>query len=353
MFCRSVLFTIAVCVVSAQTQPPANPIVSVRGVTNFFTQQPAPSLVAPGSLVQITGLNLGPQTAISAAATPWPTMLGDVGVTIDGKAAPLYSVGSDTILAQVPPGVSNGLVDVVVTRTAGSSAPARVNVTSSAPARVNVTPIAPAVRTAKDVGYGAPRGTVTAQSITMTADGLGPTNPPIAAGDVGPSSPPAVPTAVITAYVGGLPAKVKVTASTTAPGEFDVNIAVPTGGRAGDIITLMANKQVANFTVYSPIAAARTEFVALPSDAPDVASLVSTGFNGNFLVALGARGSDGCYAGATLDMAAKTYTAIPDCLTSCWGGCRRGARRRRYHCGADRPTHRRCQERHQFRREDL
>jgi uncharacterized protein (TIGR03437 family) len=310
MLYRCILFAMAVGVASAQSQPPAVPIIGVRGVTNFFTQAPAPGVVAPGSLVQITGLNLGPQTALTATGTPWPTTLSDVGVTIDGVAAPLYSVSSGTILAEVPTGVSTGLVDVVVTRTAGSSAPARVN----------VTPIAPAVRTAKDTGYGAPKGTVTAQSISMVANGLGPANPPIAAGDVGPSGTPAVPAAVMTAFVGGLPAKVQVTASTTVPGQFDVNIAVPTGAQAGDIITLMANKQVANFTVYSPIAAPRVEFVAAPSDAPDAASLVSAGFNGNFLMALGARGDDGCYVAATLDMAAKTYTAIPDCLTSAAAG---------------------------------
>ena len=295
-------------VAAASAQPPANPIVAVRGVTNFFTQQPAPALVAPGSLVQITGLNLGPQTAAVATALPWPTTVGDVSVTIDGKPAPLYSVASDIILAEVPSGIATGLVDVVVTRTAGSSAPARVNVAA----------IAPAVRTAKDLGYGSPKGTITAQSIGMSVNGLGQANPRIPDGDV--ASGPAVPVAVITAFVGGIPAKVKATASTTVPGQFDVAISVPTGARAGDLITLMANKSVANFTVYSPIAAARVEYVPLPSDAPAIASLVSAGLDGDFLMALGARGTDGCYAAATLDMGAKTYTAVPDCLTSTAAG---------------------------------
>lgn len=294
----------------AQGQPPSNPIVAVRGVTNFFTQQPAPALVAPGSLVQITGLNLGPQTAVVATALPWPTTVGDVSVTIDGKPAPLFSVASDTILAEMPSGTAIGLVDVVVTRTAGSSTPARVNVAA----------IAPAIRTAKDAGYGSPKGTITAQSIGMSVNGLGPANPRIPDGDVAPSGAPAVPVAVMTAFVGGLPAKLKTAASTTVPGQYDVVITVPTGARAGDIITLMANKQVANFTVYSPVAAARVEYVPLPSDAPVIASLVSSGLNGSFLTALGARGTDGCYAAATLDMSAKTYTALPDCLTSTAAG---------------------------------
>jgi uncharacterized protein (TIGR03437 family) len=310
MFRRCLPLVLLIGLAAAQAQPPANPIVDVRGVINFFTQQPAPSLVAPGSLVRISGLNLGPATAITATGAPWPATLGDVGVTIDGKPAPLFSVASDTILAEVPSGMSNGLVDVVVIRASGKSAPARVN----------VAPIAPAVRTAKDAGFGAPRGTVTAQSISMLVNGLGPANPPIASGDAGPTDTPAVPVAALTAYLGGIPAKVKATASTTVPGQFDVTIAVPTGARAGDIITLLANRQLANFTVFNPIAAPRVEFVPLPSDAPPIANLISSGLNGNFLLASGARDSDGCYAAAALDLAAKTFTALPDCFTSTAAG---------------------------------
>lgn len=40
--------------------PPTGPVVNPRGVVNAFTQQPAPSVVAAGGIIHISGLNLGP-----------------------------------------------------------------------------------------------------------------------------------------------------------------------------------------------------------------------------------------------------------------------------------------------------
>ena len=97
-------------------QTPTAPIISARGVTNFFTQEPAPGVVGLGGLVQIVGLNLGPPEGITATDTPWPTRLGDTQVIIGGKAAPLYAVTPGTIVAQVPLDANTGLVNVVVRR---------------------------------------------------------------------------------------------------------------------------------------------------------------------------------------------------------------------------------------------
>jgi uncharacterized protein (TIGR03437 family) len=292
--------------VAAWGQPPSKPVIDIRGVTNFFSGLPAPATVGAGSIVQITGLNLGPSDGATAPGAPWPTQLGDVQVMIDGRPAPLYSVSPSTIIAQVPPNAAAGLDTVVVKRASGTSAQARVNIAA----------VVPAIQTVKDTGFGAPKGTVASGVISFTADGLGPTTPRIAAGDAGPSDTPAVPNAALLAYVGGLRAKVTATASTKTPGAFDVQVAVPAGARAGDLITLLAARQSANPVVYNPATAARTEFVALPSDAPDVVTLTPAGVNGDYLVANAARDSSGCYAGAVVDLAAKTYTALSDCLTS-------------------------------------
>src|ERR1017187_6221862 len=93
-------------------QAPTAPVISPRGVTNFFTQEPAPGTVGLGGMAQIKGLNLGPPEGITATALPWPTLLGDTSVVIGGKAAPLYSVSLGTILAQVPVDANIGLVNV-------------------------------------------------------------------------------------------------------------------------------------------------------------------------------------------------------------------------------------------------
>src|ERR1043165_1034361 len=103
MLFRRFLFAGIALVALLQAQAPTAPVISARGVTNFFTQEPAPGTVAQGGLVQITGLNLGPPEGATASGTPWPTRLGDVQVMLGGRPAPLYSVSPGTIIAQVPP----------------------------------------------------------------------------------------------------------------------------------------------------------------------------------------------------------------------------------------------------------
>ncbi|MEO8595043.1 MAG: hypothetical protein ABI759_17115 [Candidatus Solibacter sp.] len=287
-------------------QTPTAPIISARGVTNFFTQEPAPGIVGLGGLVQIVGLNLGPPEGATATEVPWPTRLADTQVIIGGKPAPLYAVSPGTILAQVPLDANTGLVNVFVRR--GDAA--------SKPAKVTVAPMAPSVRTADDSGAGLPWGKITAETISMVATGLGPADPKLASGEPAPAGTRAVPTADVTAYVGGLRAKVNATASTTKPAVFDIDIAVPQGARRGDLITLFAGRQAANATVLSPLADPDVLFVPLPPGTPALTTLADTGVNGTYLLATANRDSDGCYPAISVNMRARKVTAISDCLTT-------------------------------------
>jgi uncharacterized protein (TIGR03437 family) len=297
---------LALCLPLAHAQAPTAPVISARGVTNFFTQEPAPGIVAQGGLVQIVGLNLGPPEGAKAADTPWPTRLGGTQVVIGGKPAALYSVAPGVIIAQVAPDANLGLVDVIVRRGGDTSQPAKVTVAA----------LAPSVRTVKDAGYGAAWGSSDSGTISTTATGLGPTDAKIAAGDVGPSDTPAVPKADISAFVGGMPARVTATASSTRPGEFDVTIAVPAGTRPGDLITLIANRSRANLTVFQPASAPEVLYLPLPDKAPAISTLTDADVDGRFLLATSARGADGCYAGIAADLGTKSITLASDCLTS-------------------------------------
>jgi hypothetical protein len=174
----------------------------------------------------------------------------------------------------------------------------------------------PSVRTADNSGSGLPWGTVSAQSIATTAAGLGPTDPKIDTGDVGPSDTPATPTAAIEAYVGGLRAKVNATASTKRPGEFDIAITVPQGARPGDLITLLAGRQAANSTVFQPMKDPEVVALPLPKGAPAITALTDSGVNGSYLIATAARGADGCYPALTVDVRARKIADVADCLTS-------------------------------------
>jgi len=66
-------------------QTPTAPVIGARGVTNFFTQEPAPGIVALGGLMQINGLNLGPPEGITASDLPWPNYV--YGVKLDSTRA--------------------------------------------------------------------------------------------------------------------------------------------------------------------------------------------------------------------------------------------------------------------------
>jgi len=299
------LLVLALCSL-AHAQAPTAPVISARGVTNFFTQEPAPGIVAQGALVQIAGLNLGPAAGATADTTPWPTRLGGAQVVIGGKPAPIYSVSPGLIVAQVPLDANLGLVDVIVRR----------NGDTSQPAKVTVAALAPSLRTAKDLGFGAAWGSSDSGTISTSATGLGPTDAKIAAGDVGPSDTPAVPKADISAFVGGMPAKVSATASTKRPGEFDVTISVPPGAKPGDLITLLANRQRANTPVYQPAAAPEVLYLPLPDKAPAIANLTDTDVNGRFLLATTARGSDGCSAAIAADFVRSAISLASDCVTS-------------------------------------
>jgi uncharacterized protein (TIGR03437 family) len=61
-------------------------------------------LIAPGSLVAISGRNLAPANAVSSGY-PLPTQLSGVSLRAAGRPAPLLSVSSSQIQAQVPYGV--------------------------------------------------------------------------------------------------------------------------------------------------------------------------------------------------------------------------------------------------------
>ena len=110
------------------------PVVNAGGVVNSgsYTVQG----VAPGSIVSVFGTNLAASTA-TASTTPLPTALSDVtSVTFNNIPAGLYFVSQNQINAQVPFDVlpaGSGTVNVVVTRSAGTSAPQNVTVAPASP----------------------------------------------------------------------------------------------------------------------------------------------------------------------------------------------------------------------------
>ena len=130
---RSVWLTLGLIALASLAH--AQPVVNAGGVLNSgsYTTQG----VAPGSIVSIFGTNLAGSTA-GADSIPLSTALKDVtSVTFDNIPAGLYFVGPLQINAQLPfnvlPSQSTGMVNIVVTRSNGTSAPQSVTVVPASP----------------------------------------------------------------------------------------------------------------------------------------------------------------------------------------------------------------------------
>ena len=124
-FCAALLFFFSV-----QRPLEAAPVVASGGIVNAASYLPGP--VVAGSLIAIFGAGLA-SSAASSPGTPWPAVLNNVSVTINGTAVPLLFVSPSQINAQVPWGLT-GQVQVVVTNDDGSSSPVTANLAAVAPA---------------------------------------------------------------------------------------------------------------------------------------------------------------------------------------------------------------------------
>jgi uncharacterized protein (TIGR03437 family) len=203
-------------VASAQT-----PAVNAGGVVNSASY--APGGVAPGSIVSIFGTNLASQLA-SASSIPLPTMLGNVSsVTFNGIPAALYFVSPNQINAQLPwnvlpAGSISGTADVVVTTSAGASAPQSVQVVPAMPGifTVSANGFGQAIATDNaDGAIAAPTGSISGLKthpikigdyLILWCTGLGPVDSTIENGENSGDQPRNT-LAIPTVLIGGIPAK--------------------------------------------------------------------------------------------------------------------------------------------------
>ncbi len=282
------------------------PAVGPRRVLNAVTLQPAPSRVTPGGIVLIEGINLGPAEGAKASGMPLPTKLAEpeVEVLINNRAAPLFSVEPNRIVAQVPIETPNGTVQVVVRR--GEQ--------RTRPAFISVLPILPAVRTRAGNGFGEAGGTRDGSKIILPVTGMGPTDPTVPSGEV--PSGDATPRQPFRVYVGGLLASAEAKLSTERVGEFDLAVDLPEGASAGDAITvIVGNQPPGNRPTFERIRAPEIQYSALPPGAGAAARVLrAPDLRANYVVVHGARGEDGCFPAWLMDLAKRSSVRIAECL---------------------------------------
>jgi uncharacterized protein (TIGR03437 family) len=197
--------------------------------------------------VTIYGTNLATTTATWNG--DFPTSLGGVTVTIDGRPAYLWFVGSTQINLQVPDDSTAGPVKLVISNSTGSV----VSQVTLAPASPSFIPFGDGVHVtgviATPDGSGAygggtydllgPVGAFAfstrparpGEVLLLYGTGFGPTNPFVPAGK--PSSGAAPTLTPVTITIGGVPANVAF-AGITSAGLYQLNVTVPDVG-SGDM----------------------------------------------------------------------------------------------------------------------
>jgi uncharacterized protein (TIGR03437 family) len=154
---------------------------------HLYGYQLYPAVVAPGAVLVIPGMGLGPGQQLASQITPAGTLattLGGTSVTFDGIPAPLISVQAQQIVCLAPFELAGRTTTIVQAATNGSLSNA---------IRVPVTPTAAAILAVinQDGTLNSKDNTAAPGSVmTIYVAGLGPTDPPVPDGAInGPGSP--------------------------------------------------------------------------------------------------------------------------------------------------------------------
>lgn len=193
--------------------------------------------IAPGQLISVYGVALGPDTAVTAPSGNLPTSLGGSSVLINGAAAPIAYASMYRLDVQAPFTLSPGSTATIQVSSNGQTSTGQT---------VNVVTANPAIYTRSVDGAGqvmatnadgsanstaspAPKGS----TIVVFGSGLGTVSPAVAAGTAPPNSPLSTVSGV-TATIGGVSAPVQFAGLAPGmPGLYQLNIQVPSGASSG------------------------------------------------------------------------------------------------------------------------
>jgi uncharacterized protein (TIGR03437 family) len=208
-----------------------------NGVVNAGSFAPFTTGISAGEIVVLFGSNLAAATA-SASTLPLPTALGNVKVTFNGIAAPLFYVSAGQISAMVPSGVTGPVVQVQVTNNSTPSNVVDQFVYTTSPALFTIPSDGVslgAVEHANGSLVSEASPAVPGETLQAFLTGLGPVNPPVADGAAASASPLSQATTTFTVYVGW--AKCAVTFAGLVPtlaGVYQVNVQLPAVVPNGD-----------------------------------------------------------------------------------------------------------------------
>jgi uncharacterized protein (TIGR03437 family) len=202
-------------------------------VLNAASFAPAGYPISPGGFISIGGTGLGIENAV-ASGYPFPPTLGGVSMTINGFAAPIYSVAgsSGVISAVVPFEVTGSTATIVATVNNAKSNSVAVPLAATSPGIFSVPPngiSGGAMRHLNGTLVSATAPATRGEFISVYLAGLGATNLTVADGSAAPSQPFATITGPVAVYVGGQPVAT-IQFAGLAPafaGLYQLNIEIP------------------------------------------------------------------------------------------------------------------------------
>lgn len=218
--------------------PPFVPPNAVVNGASFSTE----AVVSPSSIASLFGQQL---SSGSQAATilPLPTTLAGTQLLVNDVAAPLFFVGSGQINFQIPANTPTGTVSLVVISAGVRSNTATLRIGAEEPGIFTVNSSGSgqgAILNQDSTRNGPSSPEARGRALQIYLTGLGRTNPPLATGQIGASTPPfneTVGTPVV--LMGGISAQVLFSAM--APGFvglYQINAVIPPNAPTGDAVEL-------------------------------------------------------------------------------------------------------------------
>ena len=255
-------------VLTPPAQPGAAPVINPSGIVNAASYA---STIQSGSFVTIFGSNFS-TTPVTwdqfISDNVFPTTLGGISVSIDGRPAPVYFAGPTQINVLAPADATAGLVNVVVSSPYGSSAPAQAQLAQESPGfftfavqqnRYIAAQIAIAgnpvtyeyLLPAGSLGSTPSRPAKPAEIVVLYGTGFGPTKTTVDPEDVFTGAAATVKPVTVT--IGGQPATVQF-AGLSGAGLYQLNVVVPEVGDGDQLVVATTTDGVATTQqVYIPV----------------------------------------------------------------------------------------------------
>jgi len=201
------------------------------------------SLLAPGSIVSITGSRLADSQA-TAGQPPLPTELGGASVLLGAEILPLFSTSDSRIDAQVPYDITvNARHQLIVRRGTSYTVPEAVTVAPAEPVIISVYDGAVIADQNNPIQAG--------DTLTLNCSGLGAVSPPVVAGTPAPD-PPAQVANTVSVSIGGVDSPINSAVLTPgSSGLYTVSVTVPGGVPSGSaqIVLSVAEQSSSPVTV--------------------------------------------------------------------------------------------------------